>query len=45
MNANFGLVDDPPAIRDKQLKREKIAERAMADMQRWADELLAVPTL
>jgi methylenetetrahydrofolate--tRNA-(uracil-5-)-methyltransferase len=44
MNANFGLIDDPPAIRDKQLKREKIAERAMADMQRWSDELLAVPT-
>src|SRR3954465_1512657 len=36
MNANFGLVDDlPQTIRDKRLKREKIAERALADMERW----------
>jgi len=43
MNANFGLVDElPRPIRDKQAKREKIAERAMADMQRWADEIMVV---
>src|SRR4051812_10050030 len=36
MNANFGLVDDLPApIKDKRLKREKIAERALNDMERW----------
>ena len=45
MNANFGLVDElPQSIRDKQLKREKLAERALADMQRWSEEFLAVPT-
>jgi methylenetetrahydrofolate--tRNA-(uracil-5-)-methyltransferase len=36
MNANFGLVDDlPENIRDKRIKREKIAERALADLQSW----------
>jgi methylenetetrahydrofolate--tRNA-(uracil-5-)-methyltransferase len=43
MNANFGLVDElPETIRDKRAKREKIAERALADMRRWADEIMAV---
>ncbi len=36
MNANFGLVDElPERVKDKKLKREKIAERALADMERW----------
>jgi methylenetetrahydrofolate--tRNA-(uracil-5-)-methyltransferase len=36
MNANFGLVDDlPETIRDKRVKREKIAERALADLDAW----------
>ena len=36
MNANFGLVDDlPQVIKDKRLKREKIAERALRDMTDW----------
>jgi methylenetetrahydrofolate--tRNA-(uracil-5-)-methyltransferase len=36
MNANFGLVDDlPETIRDKRLKREKIAERALAALDEW----------
>jgi len=38
MNANFGLVDelpDPP--RDKALKRERYASRALADLGVWAD--------
>ncbi len=39
MNANFGLVDDLPArVRDKRLKREQIATRALADMEHWRDE-------
>jgi methylenetetrahydrofolate--tRNA-(uracil-5-)-methyltransferase len=38
MNANFGLVDDlPEPIRDKRLKREKIAERALGEMQSWVE--------
>jgi methylenetetrahydrofolate--tRNA-(uracil-5-)-methyltransferase len=42
MNANFGLVDDLPGrIKDKRLKREAIAERALADMTRWRDEMIA----
>ena len=37
MNANFGLVDDlPETIRDKRIKRERIAERALRDMTDWA---------
>src|SRR4051812_19944256 len=37
MNANFGLVEELEApIRDKRVKREKIAERALAAMEAWA---------
>jgi methylenetetrahydrofolate--tRNA-(uracil-5-)-methyltransferase len=44
MNANFGLVDDlPDRVRDKRVKRERIAERALADMARWRDEYVAAP--
>jgi methylenetetrahydrofolate--tRNA-(uracil-5-)-methyltransferase len=44
MNANFGLVDDLPArVKDKRVKREQIAERALADLATWreANELSA----
>ncbi|HEV8237656.1 MAG TPA: FAD-dependent oxidoreductase, partial [Gemmatimonadaceae bacterium] len=42
MNANFGLVDDLPArVKDKRLKREQIAARALDDMTRWRDETIA----
>jgi len=42
MNANFGLVDDlPTRVKDKRLKRDAIAERALADMTRWRDEMIA----
>jgi methylenetetrahydrofolate--tRNA-(uracil-5-)-methyltransferase len=45
MNANFGLVDDLPApIKDKRLKREKIAERALEDLRSWS-EAASVTTL
>jgi methylenetetrahydrofolate--tRNA-(uracil-5-)-methyltransferase len=38
MNANFGLVDDLPVrVKDKKLKREQCAERALADMTVFAD--------
>lgn len=41
MNANFGLVDDlPQKVRDKKKKRELIAERALAEMTRWRDEIV-----
>ena len=37
MNANFGLVDDlPTRVKDKRVKREQIAERALRDMARVA---------
>jgi methylenetetrahydrofolate--tRNA-(uracil-5-)-methyltransferase len=37
MNANFGLVDElADRVRDKRRKRELIAERALAAMERWA---------
>jgi methylenetetrahydrofolate--tRNA-(uracil-5-)-methyltransferase len=39
MNANFGLVDElEERIRDKRVKREKIAERALAVMEAWRVE-------
>jgi methylenetetrahydrofolate--tRNA-(uracil-5-)-methyltransferase len=42
MNANFGLVDELPGrVKDKRMKRVEIAERALADMARWRDEVLA----
>jgi methylenetetrahydrofolate--tRNA-(uracil-5-)-methyltransferase len=38
MNANFGLVDDLPArVKDKRVKREQLAERALADLATWRD--------
>jgi methylenetetrahydrofolate--tRNA-(uracil-5-)-methyltransferase len=46
MNANFGLVDDlPNPIKDKKLKREKIADRALTDLREWSRtlELAAAP--
>ena len=41
MNANFGLLDELPGapIRDKGLKRERYAERALAAMQEWVEEV------
>jgi methylenetetrahydrofolate--tRNA-(uracil-5-)-methyltransferase len=37
MNANFGLVDElETPIKDKRVKREKIAERALAALDEWA---------
>ena len=36
MNANFGLLDElPNAPRDKRLKREQLASRALAEMRAW----------
>jgi methylenetetrahydrofolate--tRNA-(uracil-5-)-methyltransferase len=44
MNANFGLLDDPPqSPRDRQRKRELIAERALADLASWRDAFGLVP--
>src|SRR6185369_11781763 len=40
MNANFGLVDElPERVKDKKVKREKIAERALAVILSVAKEL------
>ncbi len=44
MNANFGLLDEldaPP--RDKLLKRERYAERALADLAGWREALQPQP--
>jgi methylenetetrahydrofolate--tRNA-(uracil-5-)-methyltransferase len=39
MNANFGLVDDlAPPVKDKRVKRERLAARALADLRAWQDE-------
>lgn len=41
MNANFGLLDDlPEPIRDKKKKREKFAERALAEIAEWSGVLV-----
>ena len=45
MNANFGLLDElPEPVRDKKLKRERFAGRAMEAVTSWTDELAAIPT-
>jgi len=37
MNANFGLLDDlATPVRDKRIKREQLAARALADLKTWA---------
>jgi methylenetetrahydrofolate--tRNA-(uracil-5-)-methyltransferase len=39
MNANFGLLDDlSEPVKDKKLKRERFAERALREMDEWARE-------
>lgn len=39
MNANFGLVDELDApVRDKRVKRERLAERALEAMEHWIRE-------
>jgi len=36
MNANFGLVDElDETVRDKRVKRERLAARALADLREW----------
>ena len=38
MNANFGLVDElGERVRDKRVKKERLAERALAAMSEWRD--------
>jgi methylenetetrahydrofolate--tRNA-(uracil-5-)-methyltransferase len=40
MNANFGLVDDlPTRVKDKKLKKEKLAERALREMQSFVEQV------
>ena len=42
MNANFGLMDDlERRVKDKREKRERLAERALAEMERWRDASVA----
>ena len=42
MNANFGLMEElGERVRDKRLKREKLAARALAEMTRWRDQHVA----
>ena len=41
MNANFGLVDDLEVpVRDRLVKRTRLARRALADFRAWRDETL-----
>jgi methylenetetrahydrofolate--tRNA-(uracil-5-)-methyltransferase len=38
MNANFGLVDElGQRVKDKRVKKERLAERALAEMTEWRD--------
>jgi methylenetetrahydrofolate--tRNA-(uracil-5-)-methyltransferase len=42
MNANFGLVDDlPMRVKDKRVKKEMLAARALADIAAWRETALA----
>lgn len=45
MNANFGLVDDlPNRIRDKRVKKERMAQRGLRDIRIWRDEFQLAST-
>ena len=40
MNANFGLVDELLGpVRDKRLKREMLAARALSELRVWLDQM------
>jgi len=40
MNANFGLVEElPEPVRDKRLKRELLAARALSELGVWLDQM------
>jgi methylenetetrahydrofolate--tRNA-(uracil-5-)-methyltransferase len=40
MNANFGLLDDlPERVKDKRVKRERFAARALAAMAEWRESV------
>ncbi|MEO8336891.1 MAG: methylenetetrahydrofolate--tRNA-(uracil(54)-C(5))-methyltransferase (FADH(2)-oxidizing) TrmFO [bacterium] len=42
MNANFGLLDElGKRVKDKRVKKEQLAARALEQMTRWRDEALA----
>ncbi|HET7188671.1 MAG TPA: methylenetetrahydrofolate--tRNA-(uracil(54)-C(5))-methyltransferase (FADH(2)-oxidizing) TrmFO [Gemmatimonadaceae bacterium] len=44
MNANFGLVDDLGVrVKDKRARKDRLAERALADMTAWRDAHLRIP--
>jgi methylenetetrahydrofolate--tRNA-(uracil-5-)-methyltransferase len=44
MNANFGLLDDlAEPVRDKKLKRERFAERALHELGEWIRENSMLP--
>lgn len=39
MNSNFGLLDPlEPPVRDKKLRRQKLAERGIVEFERWLEE-------
>jgi methylenetetrahydrofolate--tRNA-(uracil-5-)-methyltransferase len=41
MNANFGLVDDlGTRVKDKRIKKEQLAARALEHMAQWRDTSL-----
>ena len=45
MNANFGLLDElPDRVRDKRVKRERFAERALGAIEAWRAEHVAPVT-
>ncbi len=44
MNANFGLLDELDApVRDKRVKRERLAERALVATRGWVDAMAIAP--
>ncbi len=45
MNANFGLLDDlGTRVRDKRVRKERLAERALAEIADWRDSHLHAET-
>ena len=46
MNANFGLLDelDEP-VRDKRVRKQRMAERAVREMRAWRDDMMAAESV
>jgi folate-dependent tRNA-U54 methylase TrmFO/GidA len=45
MNVTFGLIEDTShsPVRDKQVRRQKMVDRALAAIEEWKAQILGAP--